>query len=192
VLKYFRRNLKGVNMKKVSAVLLILSIAGVCFSASLKRRMNWVYKIKKTNPGTRSEGRIGKLFYKNKRVGYYFKVILTPVGQYRFTWSRYLWGSKGYFKTSGQTSDRLKASEKINVIRLKKIVKKGYYKGKSKYKNIPASWIRVKRKGNYYWLNPDKISMFIRIKKLRTLIHSFGNVKPVRPGIKFKLKKQKD
>ncbi len=60
------------------------------------KKSDWVYKKWITQKGTRSEGYIGVLFYKNRQYCINNQPIKTPLGKFKFIKAKYLWGWHGW------------------------------------------------------------------------------------------------
>lgn len=117
------------------------------------RSGDWIYRVRFTNPGTRSEGMHGTLFYKNNRFINRFHSIWIPLGRFDFWQGKHLWGNHGWVRSS---KIPVKKAAQHTAMITTAALKQGWYRGQKPRKGTPPDWIRVKRDKSWWWVKPAR------------------------------------
>ncbi|MBN1797104.1 MAG: hypothetical protein JW822_00910 [Spirochaetales bacterium] len=155
-------------------ILLCMLVCGLSFmlcwggsDESLRINDVWEYKIIITNPGTKSEGRLGLLLYKGTDIGGYFETVI--IGTYKFFYciSERPWDDAGYFQVGDFTASNTEIEQSIQPAELEK----GWYSASysDRKKNTPAHWVFVTRGDKNLFITPDKLSQLKSELKLQPL-----------------------
>ncbi len=110
------------------------------------------HEVTYTNKGTKSEGTVGKLKYKDKYIPTIFSYVTDSVNSYMFVINKTLWGQHQYFPMSERLYISISEKE-ISVDELDK----GFYLGNFKLKNTPNSWIKVSWAGESAFIDINRI-----------------------------------
>ncbi len=147
--------------------LLFFTCVSVKDNSDKNKQTNWKYKIEITAEGTRSEGEVGHLSYGAKEIGPVFNIIVVNKAAYEFLIRENAWDFGGYKKISDRSYTPVLCDTKIDDVELTQ----GWYLSSNtcKKQGTPAEWIWIKRKDLEAFLNPDKISIFIKHYKLNPM-----------------------
>lgn len=124
----------------------------------------WRYIVETTNPGTRSEGKIGHLFFKELEIPGVFDEIIVGNTLYQYYQRSHLWDFAGYVikkdfsDTVEYGEERIRDADTIN----------GWYYGRrsQKKQGTPLNWVWVRREGVQAFLNPEHIVQFVKTHRL--------------------------
>lgn len=121
----------------------------------------WKYEIEITKPGTKSEGKLGRLYYKGEEIGSYFRIIVVGNRRYTFEKRRFEWNFGGYREEIEAELPESKSDLRIADAELER----GWYTARLDRRRIgtPASWVWVKRGDLEAFVNPEKIEALARI-----------------------------
>ena len=118
------------------------------------------YDIKKTNAGSKSEGRDHLLVINNKIVPDVFDLVYAVEVLYEFTVKEQIWGDGGYKRNENGNvpygSNNNQLSEKDWEL--------GWYEGNKLKSGTPRSWVYVVRGGDKYFVSPDEIYRLVKYK----------------------------
>jgi len=118
-------------------------------SMPIRALSGWSYEVKTNNPGTRSEGKIGVLFYGDYSLEWYYHYIYIPSEEKSFLCQEkaQLWDFGGFRQIENKVFTSESGSSSIAG---------GWFETKplSKPNGIPASWIYVERDEMAFWLDP--------------------------------------
>ena len=124
----------------------------------------WHYGVEVTNSGTRSEGKIGHLFFRDLEIPGIFDEIIIRRTRYEYYQRSHLWDFAGYVKDSEYKNEISFQDEKICDTELKN---GWYYAHKDeKKKNTPENWVWVRRENIRAFINPEKIVEFVKKHQL--------------------------
>ena len=157
-----------------------LSISVICFYLCIScatiladetpTTTNWEYEIEITNPGTKSEGKVGYLFYRGKEIKGYFEYIIIENTRYSYHVPVVPWDFNGYRKDE----DYIHRERFSNSALSRQDIGKGWYlEGfQQKKRRTPASWV---------WIKNDRIEAFVDPENIDAFIEAFG-LRPLLPG----------
>jgi hypothetical protein len=128
------------------AVLIVFS----CLWAQAKD--DWSYRGEVTAKGTRSQGFIGHLLYLEKEVPPKIGRVVTPIGEYEFILSPYLWGRRGWLRV--ETASPLAASSAAFDAS-----SRSHWYGGGKRPGTPKSWVYLPQR--HSWVDPDYFQQFL-------------------------------
>ncbi len=157
-------------MKIISILIgfsLLFSCLSFCKGDSLPA--GWKYEIVITNPGTKSEGKIGRLFYNGRELAPCFKTVLIGNRSFSYKPGIYLWDFRGYIKNEKTGLKEKTSREKIK----KSEIETGWYSAgcNEKKKDTPSSWVWVSRGNIEAFTDPSKLVEFVSEKNLKPILH---------------------
>lgn len=114
---------------------------------------DWSLTTQIVNAGTRSEGYVVKLTYKQALVRPKLKTIVTPIGAFEFKSSALPWGAHGWVKRTDV------AKPPVSSLRFtdRSPEETHWYQG-GRRQGTPDAWIYVPAHG--YWVNPEQLEQF--------------------------------
>ncbi|MFP4385278.1 MAG: hypothetical protein ACLFSE_14635 [Spirochaetia bacterium] len=124
----------------------------------------WHYVVETTNPGTRSEGKIGHLFFRELEIPGVFDEIIVRNTLYQYYQRSHLWDFAGYVIEKDFSDKVAYGEDSINDSERRT----GWYYGRrsQKKQDTPANWVWVRREGVQAFLNPEHIVEFVKKYRL--------------------------
>lgn len=119
------------------------------------------YDIKKTNAGSKSEGRDHVLVINGKIVPDVFDLVYAAGVLYEFKVREQVWGDGGYMRIEDAKVPYGSSNSSISD----KDWELGWYEGGKIKKGTPRSWVYVVRDGDKYFVSPDEIYRLVKYKK---------------------------
>ena len=115
----------------------------------------WIYKVEITNEGTRSEGSIGRLFYRYNELPPVFSRVTMEDKSFIYHTMTALWDDSGYIPSAETFVYPLSA---IAIERRE--LDRGWYmaEGGRMKTGTPAGWVVAESEGSIYCAAPDKLA----------------------------------
>jgi hypothetical protein len=132
---------------------------------------NWRHEIEITAAGTRSEGQLGHLFYKNKEIGAFFNVIVAGDTVYEYRIRRRLWDFGGYDKAADTSYAPVSCNARITDAEMAQ----GWYVSPitCKKQGTPEGWIWIKSGDLKAFVDPGRIDALVGHYTLPTIDGGF-------------------
>ncbi len=158
------------NMKHLLLALLLMILVSGCVGASGTQEFSaaiWEYRIETTLTGSRSEGRVGRLYLNGKELHPYFDTMIIDSQLYAWKQRIHLWDFGGY-EVTGEVPVPSGGIQKLVSIG---DLKNGWYEAsyETRRKHTPSQWIWVSTGEVEAWLNPAQIEEFITAYSIRPL-----------------------
>ena len=129
---------------------------------------NWMYRIEKTNEGSRSEGSVSRLFYRYSEIPPVFSKLIIGGHVFEYVPPAELWDSSGYIFRVGEDGGEIPAArETISRTELKN---GWYHTDSARIKGgTPKNWIYAETESMSVWISPESISDFVELFSLTAL-----------------------
>ena len=131
----------------------VLVFLGLGFLNVAAWAQDWSYATQIVNAGTRSEGYVGTLMYKQAMVRPKLKTIVTPIGVFEFKSSALPWGAHGWVKRDQMVKPPVSALRFAD----RSPEEAHWYRG-ARRQGTPATWSYVPAHG--YWVNSGQLEQF--------------------------------
>jgi hypothetical protein len=149
--------------KIILSVLILIVFGSACKTDAAgsagEQSASWKYEIEITLPGTKSEGRWGHLYYKDKEIPPVFEQMVVDHTLYMYRIREYAWKFGGYEKQEKAESKITGSAQEIAPAEREK----GWYRARQDQRKAgtPSTWIWVKRDKLEAFFDPDKLDSFI-------------------------------
>jgi len=153
-------------MLALSLMILVFTDAGTSGTQEVSA-VSWEYRIETTLTGSRSEGRVGRLYLNGEELHPYFESVIIDSQLYAWKQRIHLWDFGGY-EVTGEVPVPSGAIQKLVSIG---DLKNGWYEAsyEARRKYTPSQWIWVSTGEVEAWLNPAQIEEFITAYSIRPL-----------------------
>jgi hypothetical protein len=118
------------------------------------------YDIKKSNAGSKSEGRDHVLVINGKIVPDVFDLVYAAGVLYEFKVRTQVWGDGGYIRNEEAREPYGSSNSSISD----KDWELGWYEGNKLKEGTPRSWVYITRDSDSYFVSPDEIYRLVRYK----------------------------
>jgi hypothetical protein len=157
-------------MKRIYTILVLALLFSSCLTLQeepVRQPAVWQYEIEITDPGTRSEGKIGHLLYNGTEVPFLFDQIFVDGRLYSFHYKTNPWDFGGY-----QCDDiPVHFHTDMNMKIVENEINQGWYLTENLQKKVltPEYWIWIKRDTIEAFLDPNRIDSFIQAFDLKVI-----------------------
>jgi len=125
----------------------------------------WVYEVVITNAGSRSEGRLGRLVYREDSIGYPFDRVLVGDRLFAFRTKQQMWDDGGYMRQ--QTEQDLPPEAAASSVTSAEL-ERGWYQAplSARKQGTPEDWVYVERTSErtrpvQAYLDPERLGAFL-------------------------------
>ncbi len=122
----------------------------------------WEYQVEITMEGSRSEGRIGHLFYMGTEIGPWFDYIIINGTGLEYIPMQNIWDRSGYRKITRNSCYSIVTDISLqhNYEITDEELTKGWYEAVAdeKHSGTPSEWVQCKSGELYFWADPARLN----------------------------------